>query len=170
MTMANYKPLPLLPLLRELLLIDESSPSGLRWKVKTARRIQVNDVAGTLKTDRYWYVRLNGSDYLAHRIIFYIYHGTEPGGLQIDHIDRNKSNNRIDNLRLVDRSSNQRNIGLNSRNKSGCKGVYFHRGEGKYRARIGVYGKKVWLGDFENIEDAIAARKAGEIEYWGQNY
>ena len=169
--MANYKPLPPLPLLRELLLIDESSPSGLRWKVRVAWRIQVNDVAGNLKkTDKYWYVRINGSDYLAHRIIFYIYHGTEPGGFQIDHIDRNKSNNRIDNLRLVDRSNNGRNVGLSSRNKSGYKGVHFNRRQGKYGARIEVYGKKIWLGDFKNIEDAIAARKAGEIKYWGRNY
>ena len=97
-------------------------------------------------------------------------HKKDPLNLDIDHKDRNKGNNKIDNLRLVTTSENLRNVGKLSNNTSGVKGVSFYKSLGKYRAQIFVNGKRFHLGYFTSFEDAAAARRAAELKYWGRNY
>ena len=168
MTMTNSKPLPPLSLLREFFLIDESSPSGLRWRVKRTRSAVPGSVAGsTNNSTGYWFVGVNSRIYLVHRIIYFIHHGTDPVGSVIDHADRDRTNNKIENLRMVDCSHNSRNTGLDPRNVTGCTGVCIHKSTGKYYAYIRAYRKYKHLGNFDNLEDAIAARKAAEVRLWG---
>lgn len=114
----------------------------------------VNKSAGCLKPSGYVFITLNGVSFLAHRLIWVWHHGRIPKNLNLDHIDGNKSNNRIENLRLATRSQNSANAPISKRNKSGFKGVQAS-GE-KWSARIRLNGKAHHLGSYTNIEDAAA--------------
>jgi hypothetical protein len=86
-------------------------------------------------------------------------YGDEPQ--DIDHINGNRRDNRIANLRAVDRRENMRNARLRSNNTSGIVGVTFSRDRKKWVAQIND-GKVRSLGRFDKFEDAVEARKAAE--------
>lgn len=96
----------------------------------------------------------------AHRVAWAIYYGDFTK--EIDHIDGDRMNNRISNLRAVTRSENCRNRGIRSDNTSGRVGVYWAENIKKWRARITVHGQETRLGSFEKFEDAVSAREAAE--------
>jgi len=102
--------------------------------------------------------------YLAHRIAYAIYHGIWPAD-QIDHINGDKLDNRIANLRDVNCGENSRNMRRPSTNTSGHIGVSWCNSRGKWNSRICAHGKKRHIGYFTDIEDAIEARAAAEIKY-----
>jgi hypothetical protein len=83
---------------------------------------------------------------------------------QIDHIDGDGHNNRISNLRDVDRVTNCRNKGINSNNTSGVVGVSFDSSRGVWKASIGRDGKSIHIGWFKGFDDAVAARKNAEAD------
>lgn len=87
-------------------------------------------------------------------------------GLLIDHIDGDGLNNTVDNLRYVNYSQSAQNTKLSKNNTSGHVGVSFQKKQNKWRAFISVKGKFVHLGTFNNIEDAIRARKEAEDKYY----
>jgi len=99
----------------------------------------------------------------AHRVIFAMVYGHWPA--EIDHINRDRANNRIENLRDVSRVENMRNKSMYGRNTSGATGVDWHKQIGRWQARIGVEGRLVYLGLFDDFAAAVAARKAAEVEY-----
>lgn len=105
----------------------------------------------------------------AHRVIWCLHHGAGADGF-IDHIDGCKTNNRIDNLRLVSRSQNARNAKQFSTNSSGFTGVKLvnYPSGILYRARAHINGKDVHIGLFRSMEDAIAARTEFNAEngFW----
>lgn len=111
---------------------DPSSPSCLRNKV-SRRSARQDMVQGSLGNRGYWQVRLLGERFVQHRIMWELHFGPIPEGSVIDHIDRDKSNNRIENLRCTTQSSNMTN--QPQRNKSGHKGVYQNQANGKYQVR-----------------------------------
>ncbi len=80
---------------------------------------------------------------------------------QIDHIDKNKQNNSISNLRLVNRCQNNQNKSIRKDNRSGATGVTILK-NGKFKATIQAYYKKTNLGTFDTFEEAVAARKKAE--------
>lgn len=121
-------------------------------------------VQGT-KDGGYIRVTLQSRDYYQHRLAWAIYYGYWPTKI-IDHRDRNKSNNRIDNLREVSEQKNINNVGLRSTNTSGVKGVSWSKALGKYRQDICVNYKLINLGFFNTIEEAIQARSKAELEYF----
>lgn len=84
----------------------------------------------------------------------------------IDHINRNKLDNRKQNLRIANKKVNSINRDLQSNNTTGHAGVHFNKKNGKWNARVKVNGKVIWLGSFPTKEEAIAARKAGEEKYY----
>lgn len=88
-----------------------------------------------------------------------------PNGV-VDHIDGDRLNNRLSNLRVCDQSVNLKNCKLSSRNKSGFQGVSMDSKSGKWTTHISVDGKVISLGFFEDISDAIGARVAGEVEFY----
>ena len=107
-------------------------------------------------------IRVCGKMYHEHRIIYLIHHGYMPEN-DIDHIDRNRSNNKIDNLREVSKSCNARNSGTPSNSSTGVKGVCFVKSKQKYMAHVKINGRKTYLGFFDNIIDAAQRRLEEEL-------
>lgn len=110
------------------------------------------------------YIRLTyrGKSYQAHRVVWEMFNGAIPEGFKVDHINGMKDDNRIENLRLVTDSINNRNKGKDSRNKSGYNGVIWNKQVSKWQAHIRVDGKSKHLGLFLEIGDAVQARKQAE--------
>lgn len=109
-------------------------------------------------------VRVGGRVLLAHRIIYAIVYGEMPKG-EIDHINKNRMDNRIENLRDVSRSENMHNYKKPETNTSGFIGVSWYAPTQKWCAYINVDYQRIYLGYFENFEDAVEARKLAKIKY-----
>lgn len=104
---------------------------------------------------RYIKIELDGRAYYAHRLAWFYVHGSMPEG-EIDHKNEDKTDNRLDNLRLTDHSGNMLNISAPNRNsRSGYRGVCYRRG----RWRATKCGRH--LGDFQTVEEAVKAYKEG---------
>lgn len=103
--------------------------------------------------------RIFGQIFVAHRVAWAIYHGVWPTNI-IDHIDGNGANNRIDNLRDVSGSINQKNRRINSNNTSMVNGVSWHKRTATWRASITTDGKTSHLGHFSSFDEAVTARLA----------
>jgi hypothetical protein len=114
------------------------------------------------------YVRItiDGSHYMAHRLAWLYVYGKWPI-VEVDHINGDRGDNRIDNLRLASDQLNAFNRRVNSNNVLGVKGVRFHEC-GKYTARINKDGKLYYLGVFDTLEQAVAVRRAKEMEFFGE--
>ena len=113
--------------------------------------------AGTPGERGYIRAIVDGKRCRVHRLVWLHVNGADPAGL-IDHIDGNTTNNRIENLRVVDHQTNMQNQrSARSDNASGLLGVTWHSQPRKWRARITVDGKQSHLGHFETPELAHAA-------------
>lgn len=100
----------------------------------------------------------------AHRVIWALYYGEWPKG-DIDHINGNRADNRVSNLRLVDHQTNCKNQRLRSNNSSGITGVYWYARGRKWVAYINVDGSMKYLGRFDVLEEAVEARAAADEKY-----
>lgn len=149
----------------EHLYYDESSKSCLRWKVgrvggNGAVKIKANSEAGCLDKNGYYVVHLQGALYKAHRIIA-VLHDLEVEGKVIDHIDRNKANNKIENLRVVTQQENMQNKSMqkiSSANTSSAQGVSYNK-QGYWVASWYEYGKQKHkcfpIKDYSSSEEAF---------------
>jgi hypothetical protein len=140
--------------------LDYSPSDGLlTWKISKGAA-KVGRVAGCLARNARGYswlqVRISGRLYAAHRLAWMHYYGQNPDG-EIDHVNQNATDNRIDNLRVVTHAENARNQPMKRTNTSGITGVYWESRTAKWRAEVKVDGKKSRLGRFENIQDAASA-------------
>lgn len=149
-------------LLRELTYYPETGHFVRR--VDTGGREVSGNVAGTLHPDGYIHIMVLGLIFKAHRLAWFYVHGTWPPD-QIDHINRIKDDNRIENLRLATATINNRNITRRKDNGSGVTGVGYEPRTMNWRARISVNGKQIYLGNFSSKEQAIKARQAAEKKY-----
>ena len=120
-------------------------------------------VAGSINKSGYWRILLHGKTYRAHRLAWLYMYGRLPEIL--DHIDGDKLNNRIANLREVTPIENARNLSKTKRNTSGVLGVHFNSADQVWVANIGVNGGRVHGGRFKTKEEAVARRKDLELEY-----
>lgn len=111
----------------------------------------------------YAVANINGKVTKMHRYIM----GENDSKIIIDHINRNKLDNRKNNLRRCTAKENSRNTTVSKNNPTGYLGVSL-TAQGKFRARIMVDRKEIWLGTYNNINDAIKARKTGEKYYFGE--
>lgn len=134
-------------------------------KVSTARRVKVGDVAGSQDGHGYLRIMVQLRGYQAHRLAWLYTYGEWPKD-QIDHINRNRSDNRIANLRDVSHKQNGQNRSKSSHNTSGHPGVAWYKRDSKWQAKIAHNCKDIHLGYFATLEEAIAARKAAEKLYW----
>ena len=121
-------------------------------------------VAGSFRGDGYGRISVDDKRYLAHRVAWAMERGTWPAQ-QLDHINGNPSDNRLVNLREVANADNAKNARRAINNTSGVTGVTRHSLCDKWVAQIHANGKAIYLGIFENFEDAVAARAAAEVKY-----
>jgi len=113
------------------------------------------------KSTGYKIFKVDSRQYREHRLVWLFVHGTLPK--IIDHIDGNKENNNINNLRKSTPSQNSHNMKLNNNNTSGVKGVSWYKEQQQWRGQIRNNNKQIHIGYFKNIEDAASAiRKARE--------
>ena len=150
-------------LLNHLFEYDKET-GNLIWKIKPSSRghsVKAGDIAGTLKSHGYLCVGINYNSYRAHRLIFLMHKGYLPK--TVDHINGDKLDNRIENLRAATVGQNQHNRKTNANNTSGYKGVCWNKAQKKWVARITLERKNIHLGYFANVEEASeVVRKARE--------
>lgn len=135
------------------------------WR-KSRPKVVAGSPAGTIQRG-YWMVHLRGEDYHAHRLAWLYVYGRWPAG-DLDHINRDKLDNRIANLREASRSENCANIGVPSHNTSGFKGVSYNRMMGKWTAYIRCRGRRYHLGAFATAEAAAAAYDEAAVRLFGR--
>lgn len=123
--------------------------------------------AGTSRRDEYVVIGIDGRDYRAHRLAWLYVYGEWPAG-RIDHINLNRSDNRMANLRLCTHSQNLANTRARRTNSSGYKGVYFHTGAKRWQAKIKVNYRTKHLGFFDTREEAAEAYRKGAELYFGE--
>tara|TARA_R110000787_G_scaffold268032_1_gene374436 strand:- start:352 stop:834 length:483 start_codon:yes stop_codon:yes gene_type:complete len=123
-------------------------------------------IAGTELPRGYRQIKYKGKRYLAHRIVFFFTYGYLP--LIVDHIDGNTKNNNPGNLREANASQNMINRKHQKNNKSGHTGIDWMPRQRQWRSQIHKEGKKIYLGIFKGINDAIKARKSAEEKYHGE--
>ena len=125
--------------------------------------------------DYCWYINCDGyvvttinethSAIKMHRIVMNILDSPK---ILVDHIYHNRNDNRKSQLRLVNNQQNQYNAVVAKDNTSGHKGVYWHKKHNKWEARISYNNKQIYLGLYDDIEDAIRVRQQAEIKYFGE--
>lgn len=91
-----------------------------------------------------------------------------PDGYYVDHVNRNKLDNRRDNLRLASKGQNAINSKVPSNNTSGAKGVTWDKSKQRWQAQIVYQQKFVFIGRYKKVEDAIEARREKEVELFGE--
>ena len=144
--------------------LDEDT-GKLYWKtVMPFSNKCIGDEAGCTSSRGYSSIFINGKAIKAHKIVWLLTYGRWPDN-NIDHIDGDTRNNKPTNLRDVCQSHNSRNRSLSTNNTSGHTGVIYHKQTGKWQAEIKVKGKKMYLGLFDTIEEALVPRLAAEIKY-----
>lgn len=130
------------------------------WNTKWAGKPALNS-----EDDGYLKGNFMGAKLSAHRAAWMVCHGDIPDGKQIDHINGDRKDNRIENLRLVEPIENSHNMKMSSKNTSGYTGVCWVSHLSKWNARISVNGKRIALGCYESQGDAISARRLAERTY-----
>jgi len=146
-------------------LLDYNPATGIfTRKVRTAKRVHVGDVAGTINSLGYRRIQLYGKLYKAHRLAWLFMTGEFPAN-DIDHINHVKDDNRFANLRVVTHSENLRNATMRNDNSSGVTGVSWFKRDSNWRVQIMVNGKSIHGGYFGCITAATLARKALDVKY-----
>lgn len=120
--------------------------------------------AGATNDAGYVCVRVDGKNRKAHRLIWLLVTGDWPED-EIDHENHDRADNRWANLREATHAENVKNQSLHKSNTSGVAGVWWHKDAQKWSAFVHAGGKMIYLGLFEVKDDAIAARKAAEVEH-----
>ncbi len=148
-------------------IVDYDPETGIfRWRVKRS-----NVPAGTVvgKGGKAWYKQagIDGKLYLLHRLAWFYMHGVWPAN-DIDHINGDRHDNRIANLREATRAQNLLNKGKRANNTSGYKGVTWNKRRQKWVAQIARGGEHYGLGYFASAEEAYAAYVAAAARLHGE--
>lgn len=140
--------------LHELVHYDPST-GIFRWKKSRGGKARADSIAGTAHERGYTSITIDCKPYLAHRLAWLYVHGHLPK--EVDHKNRDRSDNRIENLREATRSQNNANARASTRSATKLRGVHFHSGAGRYRAQVTKNRKTKSLGYFDTPEEAHAA-------------
>ena len=138
--------------LREYL---EYRDGKLCWKKKSCNKVVVGKVAGSKCAGEYLAVKLFKQRYMVHHVVWWLHGGVIPDGMLLDHINRNKLDNRIENLRLVDTSENSANS-----SRYGNRNCYWNERVQAYQVRVQFRGKYYHVGKY--FKSLNAARKAAQ--------
>lgn len=165
------KPLNESSIKKMLDVIEYDPDTGLfRWKKRPSARCAEGWFSGgCLGKKGYLGFRVFYERYYAHRLAWALHSGSLSESVEIDHINGNKADNRIINLRVASPSQNQHNKNKYLNNKSGLKGICLDARSGKWRAKFNCDGVRYELGLFEMIEEAktalIAARSKAHGDF-----
>lgn len=121
-------------------------------------------IAGHVKSNGYREIGISRTLHIAHRCVWIMHYGP-CDDKHIDHINHNRSDNRIENLRVVTVSQNQQNASMRIDNKSGVTGVIWNKANSKWLAVIRVNGKNIYLGSFDQKNLAIEARSHANAKF-----
>lgn len=140
----------------QLLMYDPST--GLFTWIVNRKKVRPGDLAGKTDSEGYRVIGINRRSYKAHRLAWLVTHGHWPSG-EIDHINGNRSDNRIENLRDVDRARNAQNQTrlVKPGTASGLLGVTWHKPKNCWRASIRINGRSTFIGYFKTAEAGHAA-------------
>jgi hypothetical protein len=116
----------------------------------------------------YKIVELSGKRYKVHRLVAIAFVPNSHNKPFVDHIDNDRTNNRVANLRWVTNQENSFNTSITTKNTSGHKGVDWYKKLNKWRASIGHNQKSYHIGYFDKIEDAVLARQQKANELFGE--
>lgn len=149
-------------------LLSYNAETGVFTWIKRRCGVRAFSTAGAVdpKTG-YIRIKINGALYQAHRLAWLYVHGKNPTD-QIDHIDRDRRNNRISNLREATQSENLRNKSIYRSNSSGFRGVHWHKQHRKFAAVISISGRRKHLGLFNTAAEASAAYSESASRLFGE--
>ena len=139
------------------------SDTGLFTWCVSGPGVAVGKLAGTESSHGYLYIRLDRKSHRAHRLAWFLVHGEWPNG-EIDHIDGNRLNNRIENLRVVDRAGNSQNKSRAQANNRSCGllGVTWNKQHQRWQAKLMANKVRYHVGSFDTPEEAHAAYMAAK--------
>lgn len=127
------------------------------WLVGNKRSVRAGDTANSLhKSTGYLRVKIKGRQFVLHRLAWQYVYGNHPA-TEIDHINGDRSDNRLSNLREATSANNNWNRKISVRNSSGKKGVCWNKKAGKWQAQIGHAYGRTYLGVFDTPEEAHRA-------------
>lgn len=138
-----------------------------RWKVAKGYKIKVGSIAGSPTGRGYIRIVIDNKKYMSHRLAWLYTFGEWPPKF-IDHVNGDKSDNSLTNLRVATRSENGYNTTTPKNNTSGIKGVHWHVGEEKWRGRMNVDGIEVQVGKWDNLEEAALAMEKARKDLHGE--
>ena len=139
----------------------------LYWRIRNGNHTRRNYVAGSIKGNNNGYrrVRIKGKNYMEHRIIMMLCFGHIPENAEIDHINHVRDDNRLANLRFATQRENLRNQSVSSKSTTGVTGVYFNKTRNKFIAQIKVNRQVHYLGCYNTLEEAAAARAEANLKF-----
>jgi hypothetical protein len=176
------KTLPCPTVLRQLISYDAKT-GQFYWKPRNSKTVNHEDIKVCDYIAKNWNTRfankkafesvskrgynvavIFNKKHYAHRVAWAMHYGKWPTD-EIDHINGDRLDNRIENLREVSRTENSRNLCRQNRNKTGVIGVWWDQSRNKYQAYIRVNGKRHHLGRFDSLEDAAKARECAARDF-----
>lgn len=151
--------------LKSLFEYDENT--GLFKRIKNIGNAKIGEIAGTITNKGYVRIRVNINRYLAHRLVWLYIHGNFPKN-QIDHINGNRADNRLCNLRECSPYENQWNRKIRDFSESKIKGVKRNKKTNSWEVQITFNKKRLYLGSFKNLDDAKLVIEKARLKYHGE--
>lgn len=135
----------------------------LYWIKRKSNRVKIGDEAGSIDSHGYTQLKIDGKSRLAHQIIWLMFNDKLPE--QLDHINRIRTDNRIENLRPATNMTNQHNAGIRKDNTSGYTGITFKKSTGQWNVRIQTAGERYNIGTYDDLTNAIDAHNIAKGKY-----
>ena len=144
-----------------------SSDQGMKISNGLAGRVAGGPERRDSADSFYWRIRLDHICYRSHVLIWVLVNGDYQftGNECLDHINGNRADNRIDNLRLSDASANGRNTKLHRHNTSGILGVSYYTAKARWVAKVNCNNKGIYIGSSKDFFEACCLRKSAELKY-----
>lgn len=147
-------------------LFDYQPDGTLVRKVTTNARAKAGTVSGTANKAGYLRTTVAGRSYYNHHLVWLLFHGSLPKLL--DHINGDRADNRIENLRECTQAENMRNCRNKKNNSTGVKGVTWRPTKGKFRARLTVNNQEICVGHYATLEEAAHALQEARLTHHGE--
>lgn len=147
-------------------MIYNESNGNFYWRTNKSKRIRAGDLAGYTNEDGYKFIRIDNKLYREHRLAWIYMYGEFSG--EIDHIDNNPSNNKIENLRVCTSSQNKQNMRKRKDNTSGVKGLHWYKAYNKWQVNLTVNGKTKFYGYYSDFFEACCVIHSNRNKIHGE--